>query len=211
MAVRINDISGNVDVCYTALSIDDCKGDTDREVFKLVEETGDVITMGKVIGYVPNAATLAADLARQEQTQKRTVTLTMDVPTTGDENPVDDDMWESRIDATVSVGSWIPADFQPGTQIVRPTSSRSNRTPEQSELLDIVHALNKVAEIANGLVSTYQDYESYTSDADGDETDTVVWEKAQAMIDLLQNIGGFNENADELEDAQREIDEETQS
>ena len=50
MAVRINDISGNVDNVYCATHIDQCQGETDRQVFKLVEETGEVITRGKVIG-----------------------------------------------------------------------------------------------------------------------------------------------------------------
>lgn len=50
MAVRINDISGNVDKVYLATHANQCQTTTDKEVFKLVEETGEVITMGKVIG-----------------------------------------------------------------------------------------------------------------------------------------------------------------
>jgi hypothetical protein len=50
MAVRIHDIGGNVDRVYLATTIDQCQSDTDKQVFKLVTKTGEVITMGKVIG-----------------------------------------------------------------------------------------------------------------------------------------------------------------
>ena len=95
-----------------------------------------------------------------------------------------------------------------------PVKPRLQQEYRRSQLLDAVDHLNKAAEIANSLVPDYEEYESYTTDYDPQGvylTETIVWEKAQVMIDKLQHVGGFNEDADELEDAQREIDEETQS
>lgn len=84
--------------------------------------------------------------------------------------------------------------------------AHSKPQPQQSPLLDVVDHLNKAAEIANGLTSEYQGYESYTTDDDGDETDTQVWEIAQEMIDKLQHVGGEDETAGELEEIQQRID-----
>ena len=48
MKVKINDL--NDWTSYEAVKECDCKGETDRQVFNLVNEFDDTITMGKVIG-----------------------------------------------------------------------------------------------------------------------------------------------------------------
>ena len=210
MAVRINDISGNVDKVYLATHVNQCHNTTDKEVFELVEETGEVITMGKVIGEpvgqtvsqrdidVADACIEAAQPIKRieiKMTWLGTLNALLALYTSGDREYA---ITKLRKMATA-------ADLQ--VEMVE----KEQKAAQQSPLLDVVDHLHKAAEIANGLVADYEGYESYTTDEDGDETETIVWEKAQVMIDKLQHVGGFNEDADELEDAQREIDEETQS
>jgi len=48
MTVKIHDLTNWTS--YIAKSEDDCKDQTDLQVFKLVSETKETITMGKVIG-----------------------------------------------------------------------------------------------------------------------------------------------------------------
>jgi len=51
MKVRINDISNIKNpIVYIAENVGQCKGQTDMFVFEAVEQTGTIVTVGKVIG-----------------------------------------------------------------------------------------------------------------------------------------------------------------
>jgi hypothetical protein len=202
MAVRINDISGDTDICYTATSLDQCKGDTDREVFKLVVATGDVITMGKVIGYVANEATVKADAKTQCSHCDATGEIKINHSTgivggskvkTHDVElckPCDGSGMISQRDIDVADACIAAAE-------------------PQSDLLDLVDHLNKAGEIAASLETTCEGYEGYTGDDDDEDTD--LWTTAQEMIEKLQEIYQTTMMAGDLEDLQQKIDAETQS
>ena len=73
----------------------------------------------------------------------------------------------------------------------------------QSELLDIVDHLNKAAELASSLESTYAEMEPFLDEDLDDEPP--VWVAAQDMIDKLQPIIQLDDTAGELEEAQQSI------
>lgn len=221
MAVRINDISGNVDITYLATTINQCQNDTDKQVFKLVEETGEVITMGKVIGEpvkqtAEDAAWLISE-GRDQNPAHRTPPSQRDI-----------DVADACIEAakpveTISIKmTWLGtlnallALYTDGDRQYAITELRRMATcadayadehikskEPQSELLDIVDHLNKAAELASSLESTYAAMEPFLDEDLDDEPP--VWVAAQDMIDKLQPIIQLDDTAGELEEAQQSI------
>lgn len=183
MAVRIHDTSGNVDKAYLATHVNQCQGDTDREVFRLVEETGEVITMGKVIGEPAGNAQPPSSqfLAHQRVGVTQQNDFSVELAYIDEEPPL---KGEGEI-----VITRIP-----------PSQRRHGRT---AELLDLVNHLHRTAELASSLESRYAAMEP-SLDEDLDD-EPPVWTAAQDMIDKLQPLLQLDETAGELEEAEQSI------